>query len=529
MKSSTTPMAKFVLACAATVPLTVLAQTVEVSPAVQHDHLPSLRGVMPKPDEFSEDKKHVREVKYIPHLNAPGNAVDTSVQGSPSQSPAGVTSSGLGFAGVGNGDYGFAPDAAPPDTNGAVGATQYVQWVNESFAVFNKSTGALVLGPRKGNTVWAGFGGQCETSNDGDPIVKWDNASQRWVMMQFAVSTTPYLQCVAVSQTADATGGWNRYAFSYGTAFPDYPKAGVWTNAYVVTFNMFAGGSSFSGAKVCAYDKAAMVAGTAATQQCFQLSTSFGGLLPADPDGASTIKAGAPNYLLNFTGGTQLNMWKLAPNFSNPALTTFTGPTAIPVNGFTAACNGGACIQQAGTANDLDSLADRLMYRLAYRNFADGHDALLVTHSVNAAGATRHKPHTAVRWYEVRNMSTTPTVFQQGTYQPDALSRWMGSAAFDKQGNIAVGYSTSSASTFPSIAMSTRAVGDAPGTLSNEVVLKAGGGSQTGSLHRWGDYSAMVVDPSDDCTFWYTTEYLKASGSFNWSTWISSFKIAGCQ
>ena len=146
MKSSTTPMAKFVLACAATVPLTVLAQTVEVSPAVQHDHLPSLRGVMPKPDEFSEDKKHVREVKYIPHLNAPGNAVDTSVQGSPSQSPAAVTSSGLGFAGVGNGDYGFAPDAAPPDTNGAVGLTQFVQWVNEDFAVYDKVTGTRLYG-----------------------------------------------------------------------------------------------------------------------------------------------------------------------------------------------------------------------------------------------------------------------------------------------------------------------------------------------------------------------------------------------
>ena len=527
MKKPVPFLSAAILACAAAAPVGAFAQTIEVSPAVQHDHLPSLRGVMPQPDLFSDGKKHVREVKSIPHLSAPGNAVDNAVQGSPTQSPAAATTPGVGIAGVGDGDYSFVPNAAPPDTNGAIGATQYVQWVNESFAVFDKA-GNKVYGPVNGNTLWKGFGGGCEANNDGDPIVKWDNAGQRWVMMQFSVTTTPYLQCVAVSTTADATGGWNRYAFTYSD-FPDYPKAGVWSNAYFVTFNMFRGGTTFSGARVCAYDRTAMLAGLPATQQCTQLSTSFGGLLPADPDGASTIAAGAPNYLMNFTGGTTLNLWKYRVDFTNPANSTFTGPTAIPVNGFTAACSGGTCIPQGGTSNALDSLADRLMYRLAYRKFADGHESLLVTHSVNATDATRRKPHTAVRWYELHLAGGTASVYQQGTYQPDALSRWMGSAAFDKLGNIAVGYSTSSASTFPSIAVSTRAPADLLGTLSNELVVKAGGGSQTGNLHRWGDYSSMVVDPVDDCTFWYTTEYLKASGSFNWSTWISSFKVNGCQ
>ena len=522
---------RLVLIGIAVLPLTALAQGVIVTPAAQHDHLPSLRGIFPKPEDLSEGK-HVREVKHIPHLSAPGNVVDSSVQGLPGVSSAALTTAGLGFAGVGNGDYGFIPNAAPPDTNGAMGATQYVQWVNESFAVFDKTTGTRFYGPATGNTIWAGFGGGCETNNDGDPIVKWDNFAQRWVMMQFSVSTKPYLQCVAVSQTADATGAWNRYAFAYQN-FPDYPKVGVWSDAYYVTFNMFSG-NAFAGAMICAYDKAAMLAGLPAHMQCVQLSTSYGGLLPADPDGASPIAPGAPNYLLNFTGGTQLNLRKFAVNWSNPSLSKLTGPTPIPVSGFTAACNGGSCIPQPSTSNALDSLGDRLMYRLAYRYLPasasqPGRESLLVTHSVNASDATRRKPHTAVRWYEVRNPGGTPVIFQSGTYQPDSTSRWMSSGAMDKQSNIAIGYSMSSPMLYPSIAVSTRAASDTLGILSNESTVKFGAGAQTASLHRWGDYASMVVDPADDCTFWFTSEYLKDSGSFNWSTWISSFKISGCQ
>jgi hypothetical protein len=500
------------------------AQNVEVSPAVQQDHLPSLRGVMPKPDDPGAGT-HGHPAQHIPLTGAPSNLTDPGEQLSPALSAAPLAA-GLSLPGVGNGDYGFAPDAAPPDTNGAVGATQYVQWVNEKFAVFDKATGKLLYGPVAGNTLWSGFGGGCEANNDGDPIVKWDNLAQRWVMMQFSVSSTPYLQCVAVSQTADATSGWNRYAFQYSN-FPDYPKAGVWSDAYYVTFNMFKG-NTFAGSTVCAYDKNAMINGAAATQQCVNLSSSYGSLLPADVEGASTIPAGTPNYLANISGGTQLNFWKFSVNWSTPSASKLSSPLAISVNPYTGACRGGVCIPQPTTRNTLDSLGDRLMYRLAYRHFAD-HDMLLVTHSVDMSDATRKNAHTGVRWYELRNLSGTPTVYQQGSYAPDANSRWMGSAAMDKQGNIAVGYSVSSSSVFPSIAVSTRAAADPLGSLGNEVMLKQGSGAQTGTLDRWGDYSSMVVDPADDCTFWYTTEYLKASGSFNWSTWISSFKVNGCK
>ena len=432
---------------------------------------------------------------------------------------------------MGNGDYGFAPNAAPPDTNGAVGATQYVQWVNESFAVFNKSTGAIAAGfPKAGNTLWSGFGGGCEANNDGDPIVQYDKAANRWVLTQFSVtnpSAYHYLQCVAVSTTSDATGSYYRYAFDYGTTqFNDYPKLGVWPDGYYTTFNIFNNGQTFAGSKLCTYDRTAMLAGQPATQQCFQLSSAYGGVLPSDLDGTIAPPAGSPNFMLNF-GTNSLNLWKFHVDWTSSANSTLTGPINIPVAAFTSACGGGTCIPQPATSNKLDSLADRLMYRLAYRHFADGHESLVVNHSVRVSGTKRSEVD-GIRWYELRNPNGAPTVYQQGTFSPDSTSRWMGSIAMDKLGNIAVGYSASSSSVYPSIRFTGRVPSDPLGTMESESSILVGSGSQTGNLHRWGDYSALTVDPTDDCTFWYTNEYEKTSGSFNWSTRIASFKLPGC-
>jgi hypothetical protein len=468
----------------------------------------------------SPDGKKEKEHKGLPIGDAGKKRSDPVIQTAPA-GPLAPTP-GLNFAGVGNGDYGFTPNSAPPDTNGAVGATQYVQWVNESFAVFNKSTGAIAAGfPKAGNTLWSGFGGGCQTNNDGDPIVQYDKAANRWVLTQFSVSTTPFLQCVAVSTTSDATGSYNRYSFSYSN-FNDYPKMGVWPDGYYISYNMF-NGNTFVGARACAFDRAKMLTGAAATQVCFQLSSSFGGLLPSDLDGSNAPPAGSPNYFLNF-GTNSLNMWKFHVDFTTPANSTLTGPTNIPVAAFSAACSGGGtCIPQPSTTNQLDSLADRLMYRLAYRKFSDGHESLVVNHSVTAGSSV------GVRWYELRSPGGTPTVFQQGTYAPDSSYRWMGSIAMDQAGNIAMGYSVSSSTVRPGIRYTGRLAGDTLGQMTQgETTLQAGVGSQTGSLHRWGDYSAITVDPVDDCTFWYTNEYLKATGSFNWSTRIGSFKLPNC-
>ena len=503
---------------------------VEVSGAVYSDvsgPMSDLVGVTPAADTDKEKKE--KPLRVLPNMGNALNQVDTAEQ--TAAGPLVATSGGLNFAGVGQSDYNFTVQYAPPDTVGAVGATQYVQWVNTCFAVFDKATGVIAAGfPKPGNSPWAGFGGGCQTNNDGDPIVQYDKLANRWILTQFSVSTTPYLQCVAVSTTPDATGTYYRYAFSYGnTQFNDYPKMGVWPDGYYISYNIFNNAQTFAGSKVCAFDRAKMLAGDpTATQQCFQLSTSYGGLLPSDLDGTTAPPLGSPNFFMNF-GANSLNLWKFHADFANAANATFTGPTNIPVAAFNAACSGGgACIPQPGTSNKLDSLADRLMYRLAYRN-RGAVESLLVNHSV-AVGTNKKNQVTSVRWYEVRTPNSAPAVYQQGTLgTTDGIHRWMGSIAMDKPGNIALGYSASSSSVNPGIRYTGRLATDVLGTMQTETIIQPGGGSQTGTLHRWGDYSAMTVDPVDDCTFWYTTEYLKASGSFNWSTRIASFKFSGCQ
>ncbi len=502
---------------------------VEVAGAVQQDTLGSLRGVVTNPADYHKMKARVEHDLPIPHV--PDNQSDGAVQGGGSQ---GIFTpvAGSNVLGVGNGFPGFTVQYAPPDTVGAVGATQYVQVVNTGFAVFDKASKATVYGPVPTSNLWAGFGGGCQTNNDGDATVIYDKAANRWVISQFSVSTTPYLQCVAVSQTSDATGAYNRYAFSYGnTAFPDYPKTGVWPDGYYTTFNIF-NGNRFGGAKLCAFDRTSMLSGAPATQQCFQLSSSFGGVLPSDLDGSTPPPTGSPNYLLNF-GSNSLNLWKFHVDWATPGNTTLSAAKNIPVSAFAPACAGGTCVPQSGVTQQLDSLADRLMFRLAYRNFTGtgAHESLVVTHSVNPNGSGRKAASaSAVRWYEIRNPGgTTPTVFQQSTFAPDSSFRWMGSIAMDKQGNAALGYSVSSSTLHPGVRYTGRLATDPLNTMQAETTIFTGAGSQTGSnLTRWGDYSAMTVDPVDDCTFWYTNEYLPANGAFNWSTRIGSFKFSGC-
>lgn len=481
----------------------------------------ALRDMKVIPPEWSEKEDH--EVKPLPHHHPQrplGSVPDPALQVGPGPRVGAIP--GLNFDGVGVPNYGIT--GAPPDTVGAAGATQYVQWVNTAFAVFNKSTGAMVYGPANGNTLWQGFGGRCETDNSGDPIVMYDKSANRWVMTQFSVSTSPFYQCIAVSTTSDATGTYRRFSYQFPD-FNDYPKGGVWWDAYYITYNMFnAAGTQFLGAKACAYDRAQMISanGTPGPQQCFQLTSSYGGLLPADLDGATPPPAGASNYVIAFddTNLNGLNLWRFHTDWANPANTTFTGPIKISSLAFTEACNGGTCITQPGTTQKLDSLADRLMYRLAYRNFGD-HESLVVNHSVDVSG------HSGVRWYEVRNPGGTPTIYQQGTFSPDTNHRWMGSIAMDQAGNMLVGYSTSG-SVKPSVRYTGRLATDALGTMQSETEMFAGTGVQTTNLSRWGDYSNMTIDPGDDCTFWYTQEYLKANGTFNWSTRIASFKFSPC-
>ncbi len=483
----------------------------EILREMTHDISAPLRDMTPAAHRTGPPEE--RDIRLLHQPRDIEKLVDPVLQ--LSTLPKVSTTGGSSVGGIG------ANGSAPPDTNGSVGATQFVEWVNTEFAVYNKANGALVLGPLEGNTLWSGFGGGCQTNNDGDIIVLWDKLNQRWVMSQFSVSTTPFNQCVAVSTTADATGTWARYAFQQ-PAFNDYPKLGVWPDAYYVTYNMFnSTGTLFEGSRLCAMDSAAMRAGTTATQQCFQLSSSFGGVLPADVDGTTLPPAGEPEFFLNF-GTNSLNLWKFHVDFTTTSNTTLTGPTNLPVATFSEACGGGTCIPQSGVTQKLDSLGDRLMYRLAYRNFGS-HESLVVNHSITAGSSV------GVRWYELQNPGSNPVIFQQGTFAPDSNYRWMGSIAMDQAGDIALGYSVSSSTLHPAIRYTGRTPSDPLGTMESETSIFEGPGSQTGqSLSRWGDYSSMSVDPADDCTFWYSNEFLPSNGAFNWSTRFASFKFTGC-
>ena len=495
----------------------------------KHDTGPLLREVAPLLPEFSPSAQREIENNVNPHHRWRNQVREDRVRQKDEISPRSQTPDfAVEFDGIGFGDSFFC-NCMPPDNDGAVGTTQYVQFTNLAYQVFDKN-GTSVLGPLSGNTFWSGFGGACQADNSGDPVIRFDAAAQRWLVAQFALNNAaPDYECVAVSTSADATGSYNRYAFPFND-FPDYPKIGVWPDAYYFTFNNFnIAGTAFVGANVCAADRSKMLTGAAATIQCFRQNSDQFGMLPSDLDGATPPAAGTPNFVMELDpwGSANLDLFKFHVNFANPANSTFTGPILIPVAAFTPLCNTqyrGACVPQPTPRSDLlESLGDRLMWRLVYRNFTD-HSTLLVSHSVVAGSSG------GVRWYEIRNPETSPTVFQSGTFAPDSQYRWMPAIAMDGSQDIGVGFSRSGAASgeYPSLVYAGRVPSDVAGTLESEVLLKAGAGSQESGYGRWGDYSSLTVDPADDCTFWFTEEYEKTTGGFNWSTAIGSFKFPGC-
>lgn len=449
---------------------------------------------------------------------------------------------GLNLLGVGVGFQGYLDQVAPPDTDLSVGDTQVVQWVNLQYAVFDKSTGDVISGPFQGNALWSGFGGPCEINNDGDIIALWDKMAHRWLMAQNVFAGPPYYTCVAISETADATGSFYRYQFPQGEVFPDYPKWGVWIDGYYQHNNGFGGTNGFQ-SEPCAYERAKMLTGDpSALQICFAAPTTFDdSMLPADIDSASSLPpTGAPEVYLGSIDNTPptgnvIYEYLFHVDFANPSNSTFTGfggTMPIQVAEFTLGCiqdNSGLldCIPQEGqgSANLLEGLGDRLMYRLAYRRFGKV-QGVLVSHNVNTTGG-----QVGERWYELGapTTSTKLRVYQQSTYAPDSNYRWMGSLAMDKMGNVALGYSISSSSIYPAINFTGRLRTDPINTMETEAQLVAGTGAQTDTDERWGDYSNMAIDPSDDCTFWYTNEFYTATASFDWSTQLASLKFPNCK
>lgn len=410
----------------------------------------------------------------------------------------------------------------PPDPSGDVGPNHYVQMVNSSIQIFDKN-GNTLYGPANSNTIWSGFGGACETRNDGDPVVLYDQLADRFLVSQFT-SVNPYGECIAISQSGDPTGPWHRYFFQFSTTvFYDYPHLGVWPDGYYMGANRFT--SLYQGPAAVVFDRAKMLQGQPATYQAFNVSNTYGTLLPSDLDGSRLPPAGAPNVFAA-KGNNALYLWKFSVNWTTPSSSTFSGPTTLTTAAFNNLCTGSrSCVPQPGTSVGLDGIGDRLMFRLAYRNMGT-HEALVATHSVNALSSGTQA---GVRWYEIRNPAGAPSIYQQGTYAPDATHRWMPSIAMDGAGNIAMVYSASSSSVYPSIRYTGRLASDTLGQMpQGETTLIAGSGSQTGTGSRWGDYAQMAVDPTDDCTFWMTHEYMPTTGTAPWTTRIGAFKFDAC-
>ncbi len=434
---------------------------------------------------------------------------------------------------------------SPPDPVGAVGLNHYVVMTNVHFQIFNKD-GTTAMAAAANNTLWTGFGGACENQNAGDPIALYDQINDRWLLSQFTSSAVggEFFNCVALSTTGDPTGTYYRWAFSTGGNFPDYPKYGIWSNAYLISTREFAG-SSYAGVGAYAINKDDMLNGIAAPRMISFFAdrtnpyTVGDGLLPADIDGDTLPPAGAPAYFVGTqdNGGPYgapsdaLNLWKFVIDFDTPANSSFTLTDVLPITPYDTifTCPGGGrnCLPQPGTSNmiDIQSYRQRPLHRLAYRNFGT-HESLVTNQSVEAATGVA-----GIRWWEIRNPTTTPVVYQEGTYAPgvtDGTDRWMASAAMDAEGNIALGYSATSSTVFPSLWYTGRLVGDPLGQMTQgEGSIVDGGGSQTGN-QRWGDYTSLNIDPIDDCTFWYVNEYYITTSSSGWQTRIGAFKFDEC-
>ncbi|MBK9062418.1 MAG: carboxypeptidase regulatory-like domain-containing protein [Acidobacteria bacterium] len=446
---------------------------------------------------------------------------------------------GLDFANFGAGH--------PPDTNGDVGPTYYIQSVNTSLGIYNKSTGARVAAFTFNTFMSQGaFGNLCDTNNFGDPVVLYDSFEDRWVITDFAftldgsnnvVNPPGAFQCFAVSKTGDpVAGGWNYYSVQLTDGLNDYPKFGIWPDGIYMSANMFGfpAGASFMGTRVWALNKAQMYAGAPAVQiVSFRPPASDFTLLPSNARlQAGTPPPGTPNYFVSsWQFLNALTVYKFHVDWDRISLSTFTGPdTPLAATSWP---NANVPNAPSLGGNSLDVLPIRAMMQNQYSNVG-GAESLWAAHTVRRADTSGFA---APRWYQVNVTGGTvaASLPQAATWDPDAanvLHRFMPSLAIDRAGNMALGYSTSSSTTKPAIMYAGRLASDPVNTLGQtEQLLIQGAGTQTGNCGgapcaRWGDYSAMTLDPNG-CSFWYTNEYYAVDG-LNDLTRIGSFAFPGC-
>jgi hypothetical protein len=461
-----------------------------------------------------------------------------------------------GFPGISVAQLGYVTDCSAipnqcwsADASGAVGPNHYMQSVNFAYAIYDKS-GTRLVGPSSTASFWSNFAAAPCGGGWTDVVVLYDRQADRWFVSRFAQDqTTKYwYQCFAISQTPDPTGKYNRYAYLISQSeFNDYPKFGIWPDAYYMTAErngIFSGKGQF----VAAFERDKMLSG-AANPQMVLFTLDHNGvcdangnncdhraeMLPADWDGQTPPPAGSPNYLvrplssdMGWPGPDKLEVWQFHVDWTSPGASTLTLSDSLAPTPYHPACGFNQnCIPQPGTTTRLDPLAyGYLMYRLAYRNFGD-HEALVLNHTVDV-GDQAPNVHAGIRWTELRRTGGPWSIYQEGDYAPDSDHRWIGSIAMDRIGDIALGYNVSGPNRYPSIAFAGRTPGDPLGALSDETTLKEGGGSQTGYIF-WSDYSQLTLDPTDDCTFWYVNGYQPTTrNDMSWATHIGEFRSPTC-
>lgn len=511
-------------------PLIRLTATVEAAISPECDNSVAGCGTSPVYSDDDQGAKFGSVRAADPKVMAAGAAVEQSTQGT--KPPAVLLSSFDGLGAGFTGPQGTANFRNPSDNSLAVGPDHIVQTVNSRMAVFTKE-GKALYGPVVTNTIFAGFGGQCEKQVSGDSVVRYDQLAQRWLYVLPVFKRPPgepagtYSMCYAISTGADPLGPYYRYEFKR-PLFPDYPRPAIWPDGYYVPSST---GDEVIQKHACVADRTRMLQGLPATEQCIVIDgPNF--LNNADIDGQNLPPVGAPNIMMA-AGGTQLRnrfeddgiyVYKFHVDWDAPSKTSVSEALKIPVAPYHYLCNGQLtnCVPQPDTTRRLDAQGDKLMQRLVYRNI-NGRESIVGLHSIDTSAGGG-----GVRWYEFRlAKNRDPYLYQQGTYAPDGFYRWMGSIGMDRQGNIGVGYSFGGTPHFAGQRFAARLADDPTGALTlHETVLVDGAASQTSTM-RWEDYSTTAMDPSDDCTFWYVGDYLK-KGVASYTSRIGAFRLPGC-
>jgi hypothetical protein len=496
-------------------PFILLAQAEDVGPLkvskavayAKSQPLSELAAVLSpnKADAKVEDQEVKNELDYVKwpdtDLTKPTENAQTEMGTRQSMGPI------VGFNGQGG--TGFFP----PDTDGDVSDEHFVQVVNSKYNVYDK-VGNKLIGPLDLSTLWSSLPGPWVGTNNGDPIVLWDEEAERWIITQFSLpNSTENFELFAVSETSDPLGAYHLYAFAFGVQFNDYPKIGVWRDGYYATYNLFSNNvnPNFLGSKITVVEREKMLVGDPDASMIEFFKSGYYSTMPADIDGEMLPEEGERCPIMYITNSKTIQLWGFLADWEEPDNSSLNlMKTLVPTN-FT---EYSPRIPQPND-QDLDALGQMIMNRLAYRKF-DTHASMVTNHTVFANGRA------GVRWYEMRKEDGGEwTLHQEGTYAPDSdVYRWMGSIAMNGNGDIALAYSVSNnTDVHPSIRYTGRLADDPLGVMTiEEVEIKTGTSSQS-NYSRWGDYACMNVDPANDTVFWFTTEYN------GWETWIASFDL----